>query len=117
MLLGLILIIFVGKKFYELAHEYDKSRWGFAIAGVVSYYGCMIISAFIIGIIIELSSPGYINESNERWIGLLGVPFAILGCWGFYKILEKNWSKTRGNGQPDTLDGGMINNSNQPTRY
>lgn len=112
-MLGLLLIYFVGRKFYELAFEYDKSKWGFAIAGVVSYYAGFLISLFIIGIVIELNNPGYVDESNDIWLGILGIPFGVLGCWGFYKILENSWSKARSSAQPDTLDGGMINDSNQ----
>jgi hypothetical protein len=112
-MLGLVLIYFVGRKFYELAFEYNKSKWGFALAGVVSYYAVLLISVFIIGIIVEINSPGYITESNEMMFGLLGIPFGLLGCWGFYKILENNWSKDRAEAQPDTLDGGMINDTNQ----
>lgn len=110
-MLALIFIYFIGKKFYELAFDYGKNKWVFAIAGVVSYYAAIFISVFIIGITIELNSPGYITESNETWISFLGIPFGMLACWGFYKILENSWSKARGEAQPDTLDGGMIDNS------
>jgi hypothetical protein len=111
-MLGLLLIYFVGKKFYELAFEYEKNKWGFAIAGVLSYYGGIVISMFILGFVIEINSPGYITESNETLFGLLGIPFGVLACWGFYKLLENNWRKDKAAVQPDTLDGGMINDSN-----
>jgi len=114
-MLGLILIYFVGKKFYELAHEHDRSRWGFAIAGVASYYASAICAGVVIATIIEINSPGYLNDANDMWFGLLGIPFGILACWGFYKILENNWSKARVEAQPDTLDGGMINDPNPST--
>ena len=107
-MLGLILIYLVGKKFYELAFEYNKSRWGYAIAGVVSYYAGYLLSVFIIATIVEISSPGYITDSNELLFSVLGIPFGALICWGFYKMLERNWSKDK-NTQPNTLDGGMIN--------
>lgn len=114
-MLGLLLIYFVGKKFYDLAFEYDRSRWGFAIAGVVCYYAFTFICAFVIALFIEINSPGYITDSNEIWIGMLGIPFGILACWGLYKILENSWIKARAQAQPNTLDSGMIDNSN--TRY
>lgn len=111
-MLGIILIYFVGRKFYQLAFDHDKSKWGFAIAGVAVYYAFTFISAFVIALLLEISSPGYITESNEMWLGMLGIPIGVLACWGFYKILENNWSKSRIEAQPDTLDGGMINNTN-----
>ena len=34
-MLGLVLLYWIGKYFYKLAEEYDKSKWGFAILGLV----------------------------------------------------------------------------------
>ena len=47
-MLGLILIYFIGKRFQDLAKTYDNHKWGFAIAGVATYY----IGTFIAGILI-----------------------------------------------------------------
>lgn len=109
-MLGLILIYLVGKKFYELAFEYNKSRWGYAIAGVVSYYAGYLLSVLIIATIVEINNPGYITDSNELIFSVLGIPFGALICWAFYRMLEKNWSKDK-SAQPNTLDGGMINDN------
>lgn len=107
MLVALLLIYGIGKKFYELAFNYERSQWGYAIAGVASYYAGTFVSVLIIAVILEIYNPGYV-ESNEGWLGVLGIPFGILACWGLYKILENSWSKSKASSQPDTLDGGMI---------
>jgi amino acid permease len=113
MILGFILIFVTGRAFYQLAHEYGKNTWGYAIAGVVSYYAVTIVSAFVLAIIVELFSPGTITESNEKFFGYLAIPFGVLACWGFYKWLKSSWERNRQPGETlDTLDGDMMSGSN-----
>src|SRR5687768_9646912 len=91
-MLGLFLIYFVGKAFYQLAELYNKSKWGFAVLGVASYYA----GTFFFGVAIGLSNElGWIDTGHVPEIGLslMGIPFGILACWGLYKILERQWSK------------------------
>ncbi|MEL7532730.1 MAG: hypothetical protein AAFN10_15530 [Bacteroidota bacterium] len=91
--MGILLIYFVGRYFYNLAGDYDKNQWGFAILGVVSYYAGSFVAALSIMIIGELSGAFIIEEGNEFILDLLGIPFGILACWGLYKLLERNWGK------------------------
>lgn len=107
-MLGLVFIYFVGKTYYELAVLHRKSAWGFAILGVVSYYGGIIVGAFMIGLTLELVSPGTINDNNDSYYGLLGIPVGLLVCWGLYKYLQKNWGKPKEREETGALDGGMI---------
>ncbi|SDR81855.1 hypothetical protein SAMN05216503_1034 [Polaribacter sp. KT25b] len=86
-MLGLILIYWLGKKFYKLAEEYNKSQWGYAILGIVVYYAVSIIFATVILIIIESFS----NTLNDYILGLIAMPFGLLGCYLLYKYLEKTW--------------------------
>ncbi|GAB4162622.1 MAG: hypothetical protein Tsb0033_21780 [Winogradskyella sp.] len=92
-MLGLILLYWIGKYFFKLAEEYNKNKWGFAILGVVTYYAGIIIFSFIFGIVIELTSPGAIDNMNETLLGLLMLPFGILSCYILYKYLQKTWKK------------------------
>lgn len=109
---GLLLLYFVGKAFYNLAFEYEKHKWGYAIAGVVSYYVGIMASAFIIGIVVEINSPGYITESNETLFSLIAIPFGVALCWGFYTYLKRSWQRDQATSKLGTLDGDMIQNSN-----
>ncbi|APZ46789.1 hypothetical protein BW723_11060 [Polaribacter reichenbachii] len=86
-MLGLILIYWLGKKFYKLAEEYNKSQWGYAILGIVVYYAVSIVFATVTLIIIESFS----NTLNDYILGLVAMPFGLLGCYLLYKYLEKNW--------------------------
>ncbi|MGJ8551201.1 hypothetical protein [Winogradskyella wichelsiae] len=96
-MLGLILLYWIGKYFYKLAEEYDKSPWGFAILGIVVYYAGILVSGFIAGIVAELTAPGSLDNFNEVLLGILLLPFGILACYLLYKYLEKTWEKNKPN--------------------
>lgn len=100
-MLGLILLYWIGKYFYKLAEEYNKSKWGFAILGIVVYYGGILIFSLIVGIMTEIISPGFLDTFNETLLGLLMLPFGILSCYLLYKYLEKTWKKSKPD--PDKL--------------
>jgi len=107
MILTVIILVFIGRKFYELAHEYDRNRWAYAILGCVSFYAGAWIGSFLIAVIGESASPGFVDTTNEVVLGLMGMPFGFLACWILYKILDKNWSKPSDVSQ-NTLDGDLL---------
>jgi hypothetical protein len=92
-MLALALLYWIGKYFYKLAEKYNKSKWGFTILGIASYYGGIIVFGISFGIIAEIESPGFIDAFNETALSVLSLPFGALTCYGFYKYLEKIWEK------------------------
>ncbi len=96
-MLGLLLLYWIGKNYYNLAEEYNKSQWGFAILGIVVYYGGILVAGFITGIILEIISPGFLDSVHEMLFGLLMLPFGLLSCYLLYKHLEKTWGKEKPN--------------------
>jgi hypothetical protein len=104
-MLGIILIYFIGKPFYDLALHHDKSRWGFAILGVVAYY----VGTFVMGIILGILSPETIETMNNLLLGLIALPLGLLFAWILYKFLENKWSKDSSNDDTDSsvLDGDL----------
>ncbi|KAB1066551.1 hypothetical protein F6U93_14125 [Tamlana haliotis] len=96
-MLGLILLYWIGKYFKELAEAYNKSKWGFAILGILSYYSGIVLFSFIIGLLFELFSPGSIEGVNDTLLGILMLPFGILSCYLLYKFLENKWKKNKPN--------------------
>jgi hypothetical protein len=96
-MLGLVLLYWVGKYFYKLAEEYNKSQWGFAILGIVVYYGGVLVLGFILGIIVEFISPGYFDSMNDIALNLLALPLGLLSCYLLYLYLEKTWKKNKPN--------------------
>ena len=92
-MLGLLLIYWIGKYFYRLAEKYKKSKWGFAVIGVVTYYGGIMAFGFISGIILAFVAPETLDNMNELLYGLMLLPFGLLSCYLLYKFLEKKWEK------------------------
>ncbi len=96
-MLGLILLYWIGKYFYKLAEEFEKSKWGYAILGIIIYYGGIFFFGIILGIIVELVSPGAIDGVNDTILGIVMLPFGILCCYLFYVYLEKTWKRQNPN--------------------
>lgn len=89
-MLSLLFIYFLGKPFYTLAQKHNQNVWLFAILGVVVYYVSSILAGIFLGLLSVLLSLGLENMS-ETVLGLFTIPFGLLGCWGFYKLLEHKW--------------------------
>lgn len=92
-MIGLILLYFIGKAFYNLAHEYDKQRWLYAIVSIVFYYVVSILSGILLVIILELLGVAFFDETDDLLLGLISMPFGLAGLWGFHTILKRKWSK------------------------
>jgi len=91
-MLGFILIFFIGKYFYELAQNYYKHRWLYAILGVVVYYAAGAIFGLIIGLADVLIGLN-INWENTLGLNLLGIPIGIAADYAFYVLLKRKWEK------------------------
>ena len=110
-MLGLVLIYFLGKSFYQLAQQYDKSPWGYAVLGVISYYAGTFIAGILLVILMEINSAGSIDDTNEFVLGLVALPFGLLCAWGLYKFLENRFEgnvSVHNNINSDILDEDMI---------
>ena len=99
-MLGLLLIYFLGKKFYELAHEFDRSRWGFAILGVVVYY----LGTFLAGVVLVLFGGSSLDNVPDIVISLISIPFGLLAAWILYRMLERSWLNAQESTNTDVLD-------------
>jgi hypothetical protein len=103
LMLGLILLYFAGKAYYDLAGTHGKSKWTFAIIGVVSYYAGLLVGGIAIGVVYEIISPGSVEETNEMLLGIMAIPLGVLTCWGLYKMLQSSWSKARKRAMPEGI--------------
>jgi hypothetical protein len=113
-MLGLLPLYFIGRAYYELAHEFDKNRWLFAILGVLSYYAGLYLSIFLIGIALAIVSPESVENIADWQATLMGLPFGVLACWSTYVLLKKSWSKPKEISK-HTLDGDLV--TPNPNRY
>jgi hypothetical protein len=110
MVITLALMFFIGKAFYDLADKYNKHRWGFAILGVVSYYGGTFLAGIILGVLVEVGTFSSIDDIPEWILTVIAFPVGVLSCWGLYKILKNQWSKTPSRSMAEeVLDGDLTN--------
>jgi hypothetical protein len=93
-MIGLVLLYFVGKAFYDLAGINNKSEWLYAILGVGSYYAGLLIGGILIAIGYELF-VGSVDEVNDTLLSILALPIGVLACWGFYRLLKSRWEKSQ----------------------
>ncbi len=107
-MLGLILIYFLGKVFYELAGEHGKHQWGFAIGGVATYYLGSFIGGILIVIGMEIMTPGSVDEMDDTFLGILAIPFGLLIYWILYQYLKRSWVRGAIIDNPDILDDEML---------
>lgn len=111
-MLGILLIGFIGKAYFDLATAHNRTAWAYAILGVVAYY----LTTFIVGIIMyilgDLTGSFQIDESNELLLSLLAIPFGLLGTFLLYKFLEsrrfKRAALANKNVDSDILDENMF---------
>lgn len=102
---GIFLLYFIGKAFYTLAQEHQKNKWGFEIAGVLSYYAGIFIGGIAIALVYELILAESIDSIPEVALSLMALPIGIASCWGLYTLLKRNWSKCTITSTNNALDG------------
>lgn len=100
-MLGLVLIYFIGKRFYDLAITHQKSPHLFGVLGVVSYYAGTFILGFVLVLLLGVDA---IEEMDQLFLGLAALPAGLLSCYIFYKVLENSWNKTQLSTHTDILD-------------
>jgi len=107
-MLGLLLIYSIGKYFYSLALENGRHAWGYAILGVVTYYGGALLSGFIMGVVAALWAPELIDDVPSFVWDIFALPFGMLACWALYTYLRNAWTKSAPINRPDVLDSELL---------
>lgn len=92
-MLGLILIYTIGKWFATLAFDYNKNRWVYAILGIVTYYGGILIFGFLVGMLIAATGNTSLLELPAIVLSLMIIPFGLLAAWILRTSLQKHWEK------------------------
>ena len=104
-MLGLLLVYFIGKYYYQLAFQYNRNAWGYAILGVIVYYGTTFLSGFLFAFAYMEMGNDSIDSGTELLLTVLSIPIGILGAYIFYKGLEKSWKKSNSDSfNSDILD-------------
>ncbi len=92
-MLGILLIYFIGKRFYDLSEEYKQNKWLYAILSIVVYYVGIFSTGIILGIITAFGIID-IDLENSLMMSLISLPFGLGAVYLFYILLEKKWKKT-----------------------
>lgn len=104
-MIGLILIYFIGRQYYFLAHDYQYNRWLYAILGIGSYYLGTMVFAFTIALLANHSEFFFDLAHSTPFVqGLISMPLGLLFCWIFFHLLRASWQKRKG-GQFEVIDG------------
>lgn len=91
-MIGLFLFYAIGKSYYNLAGNYAKNKWGYAILGILAYYMGALIGGVLIGLF-ALIAKFNLEDTPDMVFNLMALPIGILSCWGLYKWLERQWTK------------------------
>ena len=105
-MLGIILLYFIGKTFYDLIGKYknDKTTQGvYAIIAVISYYAGTFLGGVILGLG-EVYGLWQISHLNDLVVGFIALPFGILTVVIFYQILKRNLAKKKETQDSDLID-------------
>jgi len=110
-MLSIILVYFVGKAFYDLAGLHNRSKWGYAILGLASYYIFALPIGLVMVLLGEFDVLPVFKDMNENVLSLILIPFGAVGCWLTYRFLQARWSKKPSSSEtaPDVLDSDLIN--------
>jgi hypothetical protein len=102
-MLGLLLIYFVGRAFYRLAETHKRSKWLFAILGVLTYY----VTQFVFGFVVfsyMIANGSVLTSGLELGITLIGILVGAAGVGLFYYLLKRAWEKNPKNNNEELLD-------------
>lgn len=100
-MVGIIPLIILGRIFYKLAQEYNKSDWGYAILAVITYLITMFGSALALAFVKIVQSGGIdaevIAKDNEMLINILSTIVGVVCCIILYYFLKNRWQKEEAN--------------------
>lgn len=93
-MLAIIILIAVGRQFYELAKKYEQQyAWVYAILGVVSYYVGGVVGGLILLILSEILGIVSIDDISDLSITAISIVLGVISCWGFFQLLKASWRK------------------------
>lgn len=92
-MLGLALIYFLGKWYANLAEDFNKNKWLYAIVGIATYYVGTFAAGFAIGILSAATNNNVLLGYSDFVLGLICLPFGIISTVLLRYLLKRNWRK------------------------
>lgn len=93
-MLGIFLIYFIGKRFYDLADQFGQKKWLYAVLGIAVYYLGEFLGGVTVGIL-SLVFGFEVDWDNKILMAAIGLPCGILLDYLFYYFLNKKWKSER----------------------
>ncbi len=103
-MLGLLLLYWIGKAFYDLAKTHGKKPWLGAFIGIASYYGLQLVVGGIAFLLTDFDEPLNSGLLGDFGLSILGILIGALGTWGLYRYLKQKWSVTSVETHREILD-------------
>lgn len=91
--LGLLVIYFFGKSYYDLAKLYGRNAWGYAILGSVIFLASEFLFGVLIGILIVLANLH--TEVPSLVFSIASIAFAAFLTNQIEKAIRRNWEKQK----------------------
>ena len=92
-MLGIILLIFIGRSYLRLAKKFDKHQsWVYPILGIACYYAGVFLATGIILTLVETGVIDYFDEDNF-FLTLLLIPMGLFSTWLVYYLLKRKWTR------------------------
>ncbi|MDD7884868.1 hypothetical protein [Flavivirga sp. 57AJ16] len=91
-MLGILLIYFIGKRFYDLSEAYNQNKWLYAILSIVVYYAGSFFVGLVLGVLVMLEIMD-VDLENSLMINIIAIPFGLGAVYLFYILLERKWEK------------------------
>jgi hypothetical protein len=96
--MGLIFAIVIGSAYYKLANEYKKSKWLYAILGIILFNVSFYAYYFLAAIFIDSDT---LENSSSDFLYFFGVIFpyifGLIVVVAFYIRFDNKWNKIQGN--------------------
>nr|WP_294939397.1 hypothetical protein [uncultured Flavobacterium sp.] len=93
-MIGVLLIYFIGKYFYDLADQHGQKKWLYAVLGIAVYYLGQFVAGILTGIL-SLVFGFEVDWDNAILMAVIGIPCGILLDYLFYYFLRKKWQSER----------------------
>mgnify|MGYP005994268753 CR=1 FL=1 len=105
----IFVLIYIGVSFHSLAEKFKKTAWIYIVIGIITYLLATFITGVLIGLVFFAIDKD-IHSINNFILELIGVPFALIACYGLRVFLSNKWKKQKIIPSDDILDDIIIDN-------
>jgi len=99
-MLGLLIVYFFGKSYYDLAKLYGRNAWGYAILGSVIFLAAQFVFGFLIGILILLADLD--TNIPPIVLSIAALAFSAFITNMIEKMIRKNWEQNKSSNLTDS---------------